>query len=46
MKPICLAKVERLLLKVRKSHGGRLLRLEANGSGECGEDGMEIRETS
>jgi hypothetical protein len=32
--------VERILLKFRKSHDGRLLRLEANGSGECGEDGV------
>ncbi len=40
MRPIGLAKVDRILLKFRKSHDGRLLRLEANGSGECGEDGV------
>ncbi len=46
MRPICLAKVERMALQVRKSHDRRQLRLGANGSGECGEDGMQIREAS
>ncbi len=41
-----LANVVRMGLEVRKSHDGRLLRLEANGSGECGEDGVGGQEVS
>ncbi len=41
-----LANVVRMGLEIRKSHDGRQIRLEANGPGECDEDGMEIRETS
>jgi hypothetical protein len=40
LRTIGLAKVERILLKFSKSHDGILLRLEADGSGECGEDGV------
>ncbi len=36
--------MERMVLQVRKSHDGRLLRLEANGSVECGEDGVVSQE--
>jgi hypothetical protein len=40
LRPVCLAKVERMALQVRKSHDRKQLRLEADGSGECGEDGV------
>ncbi len=46
LRPVGLAKVERMVLKFRKSHDGRLLRLEANGAGEGSKDGMEVREAS
>ncbi len=41
MRPIGLAKVKRMVLEVRTSHDGRLLRLEANWAGVGCEDGVE-----
>jgi hypothetical protein len=41
LRPVGLAKVERMVLEVRKSHDKRQLRLEANGSGEGSEEGAE-----
>ncbi len=40
MRPNGLANVVRMGLEVSESYDGRQLRLEANGSGECGEDGV------
>ncbi len=46
LRSVDLAKVKRMLLKFRKFHNSRQLRLGANGSGVGSEDGMQIREAS